>query len=354
MKRYGNLYHKIYDMDNVRMAHENARKGKSHYHEVRMVDADPGMYLGRIQTMLKNKIFKNSHYKVFVKKGRKDRVIHKLPYFPDRIIHHCIVQVCEPIWVPWLIPDTLACLKGRGIHKGVKCIKHALRIDPEGTRYCLKMDVKKFYPSLDHGILKRILARKIKDPDVLWLLGRIIDSTDKGVPIGNYLSQYFGNLYLTGLDHWIKESLGCRYYIRYCDDMVILGADKSKLHEIRREIETYLIDRLSLTLKSDWQVYPVAARGIDFLGYRFFPGYTLLRKSTAFEFKRKMRTIRRGKYDEKYPVSIASTIMSYHGWMRHANCLNLWHRHVDEKIKGILADVCERGGFSNPLEKRFT
>ena len=334
------------------MAHKNAGNGKSHYYEVRMVNADPEKHLGRIQTMLKNKTFQNSHYKVFIKKGRKDRVIHKLPYFPDRIIHHCIVQVLEPIWVPWLIRDTLACLKGRGIHKGVKRIKQALRTDPEGTRYCLKMDVKKFYPSLDHTILKRILARKIKDQDVLWLLGQIIDSTNKGVPIGNYLSQYFGNLYLTGLDHWVKESLGCRYYIRYCDDMVLLGADKSRLHEIRREIETYMIDRLNLVLKSDWQIFPVAVRGIDFLGYRFFPGYTLLRKSTALQFKRKMAYLKL-HWKCMEPISVVSMVMSYHGWMKHANCLNLWHKHVDGKINWVLARACEKGGFSNPLEKKF-
>ena len=341
-------------MENIRQAHENARKGKAHYYEVRKINADPDKYMGRLKNMLKSKTFKNSKYRVFTKKGlKKTRVIHKLPYFPDRIVHHCIVQVLEPIWTPWLIRDTLACLKGRGIHQGVKRILKALRTDVEGTRYCLKMDVKKFYPSLDHDVLKRILARKIKDPDVMWLLGEIIDSTPTGVPIGNYLSQYFGNLYLTGLDHWIKETLKCRHYIRYCDDMVILGDDKARLHDIRLDVEKYLLNNLKLSLKSDWQVFPVAARGIDFLGYRFFPGYTLLRKSTALAFKRKMRDIREGRYHKKDAVTIASTVMSYHGWMKHANCLNLWHRHVDDKTRDILAHACSRGGIRNPLERRF-
>ena len=338
-------------MDNIHAAHENAKKGKNYYHEVKMIDVDPEKYLSQIHMMLKNKTFQNSHYKMFVKKGRKDRIIYKLPYFPDRIIHHCIVQVLEPIWIPWLIRDTLACLKGRGIHRGVKRIKQMFRLDPNGTKYCLKMDVEKFYPSIDHVILKQILAKKIKDPDVLWLLGKIIDSTDSGVPIGNYLSQYFGNIYLNSMDHWIKESLRCQYYIRYCDDMVILAANKSKLHEIRKKIEIYLINKLNLTLKSDWQVFPVGIRGIDFLGYRFFPGFTLLRKSTALQFKRKMVRLKtHWQYME--PISIVSTVMSYYGWMKHANCLNLWHRHIDEKIKKILAHACEKGGFNNPLEKK--
>lgn len=318
-----------------------------------MINQDPDKYLGKIQSILKNKTFINSKYRMFIKKGlKKDRVIHKLPYFPDRIIHHCIVQVLEPIWLPWLIKDTLACLKGRGIHQGVKRIRKALREDPDGTRYCLKMDVKKFYPSLDHRILKNILARKIKDPDVMWLLTEIIDSTREGVPIGNYLSQYFGNVYLTPLDHWIKEQLKCRRYYRYCDDMVILGGDKTRLHACQKEIETYLATRLNLKLKSDWQVFPVEKSGIDFLGYRFFPAYTLLRKSTAQQFKRKMAAIKAGKYQNADPVTIASTVMSYWGWMKHANCLNLWHAHADRPLLEIVKEACQKGAINNPLERR--
>lgn len=340
-------------MDNIKTAHESARKGKAHYHEVRKINADPDKYLCRIQAMLKYKTFNNSKYRVFEKRGPgKARTIHKLPYFPDRIIHHCIVQVLEPIWIPWLIKDTLACLKGRGIHQGVKRIRSAMRTDPENTRYCLKMDVKKFYPSLDHRILKNILARKIKDPDIMWLLGKIIDSTPAGVPIGNYLSQYFGNLYLTPLDHWIKEHHKCRHYFRYCDDMVILGADKANLHAIRKDIDRYLDTRLNLQLKSDWQVFPVAKRGIDFLGYRFFPKYTLLRKSTAQQFKRKMAAIKLGKYQNADPITIPSTVMSYWGWMKHANCLNLWHSHADETIKNIVENACQSAGIQNPMDRR--
>jgi len=343
----------IYDMDNIRDAHKHARAGKLHYHEVQKVDADPEAYLGRIQSMLRDKTFTNSPYKAFIKKGRKNRLIHRLPYFPDRIIHHCIVQVLEPIWTRWMISDTLACIKGRGIHKGVKSIRAALRNNPNGTRYCLKMDVKQFYPSLDHEILKQILARKIKDPNVLWLLHHIIDSTGPGVPIGNYLSQYFGNLYLSTMDHWIKQTLGCRYYIRYCDDMVILGPEKTRLHEIRAEIQAYLANRLKLTLKSDWQVFPVAVRGIDFLGYRFFPSYTLLRKSTALQFKRVMRRITKGTYSRKNPTGIVNQVMSYYGWLIHANCLNLWCNHVNQTILSTMSDICRSARIHNPIERKF-
>jgi len=348
MKRYGNLYHKIYDMDNIHMAHENAKRGKKHYHEVKMVDTNPEFYFEHIQSILKNKTFQNSEYKVFIKKGKKDRTIHKLPYYPDRIIHHCIVQVLEPIWVSWLIKDTLACLSGRGIHKGVKRIKQMLRTDPEGTCYCLKMDVKKFYPSVDHDVLKGLIRRKIKDNDLLWLLDEIIDS-EPGIPIGNYLSQYFGNLYLSGFDHWMKEEKGCKNYYRYCDDVVVLCADKSRLHELRKEVEQYLNNELNLKLKENWQIFPVDKRGIDFLGYRFYHGYTLLRKSITKRMKNRLKTIQR-KGLTLNPVQVISSVMSYYGWLKHANCRNLLNKYFNKDIFWIVKQKAKEANQCNPLQ----
>jgi len=353
MKRYGNLYPKMCAMENIRVAHEAARKGKSHYREVLMVNADTDSYLVQIRDMLVNKTFQNAPYRVFEKiDQRKNRVIHKLPYFPDRIVHHAIVQVLEPIWMAGFIPDTLACIKGRGIHAGVKKIKRALHADPEGTRYCLKMDVRKFYPTMDHDILLGILAKRIKDPNVMWLLNEIIRSTPSpGLPIGNYLSQYFGNVYLSGLDHQIKEQMQCRHYWRYCDDMVILDGDKTRLHRLRCDIVQALTD-IKLEMKDDWQVFPVADRGLDFMGYRFFPGYTLLRKSTVQQFKRAMRRLKK-YWRRMQPITVVSTVMSYYGWMKHANCLHLWLSHVDSEVRRIVAVVCAAANIRNPLTRRY-
>ncbi len=347
MKRYGNLYPKIWDLDNIKLAHKNARKGKLHYQEVQMVNANEEKYALIIQDMLKNKTFRNSEYEIFIKKDSgKERQIYKLPYFPDRIIHHCIMQVLEQIWVNTLITDTYSSLKDKGIHKGVKRIKNALK-DKENTRYCLKMDVRKFYPSIDHNILKSIIRQKIKDPDVLWLMDEIINSTD-GVPIGNYLSQYFGNLYLSGLDHWIKETAGCKYYFRYCDDMVILHSDKQHLSQLRRDISNYLEFRLSMKLKDNWQVFPVSERGIDFLGYRFYHNHTILRKSIATRFKQRMKQIKT-KHRFLTPINILSGVMSYHGWMKYADCHNLWDKYIDTGIIDIVNDTCLQNNLNNPL-----
>ncbi|MBC2746274.1 MAG: reverse transcriptase [ANME-2 cluster archaeon] len=334
MKRYGNLYHKILDLDNIALAHINARKGKSHYIEVQMVNNNPGFYFRQIHEMLKNKTFQNSEYDVFVKSDNgKEREIFKLPYFPDRIIHHCILQVLEPIWVSTLIHDTYSSLKGRGIHMGLRRIKKAL-CDKPNTEYCLKMDVRKFYPSIDHDILKKVLRQKIKDNDVLWLLDEIIDSTD-GVPIGNYISQHFGNIYLSGLDHYIKEDLHCKYYFRYCDDMVILHSDKEHLAHLRIKINAYLKDKLNLQLKSNWQTFPVNKRGIDFLGYKFYHTHILLRKSIATTLKNKMAHIKLNSCMPKSPNTLSS-VMSYNGWMKHCNCHNLHKKHIDSIILSIV------------------
>jgi hypothetical protein len=297
-------------MDNIELAHKRARRGKHYYAEVAMVDADPERFLGEIHRLLVGKAFRNSDYTVLIRKeGPKEREIWRLPYYPDRIIHHCILNVLEPILMRCYIRDTYAALPGRGIHDGVKRVRKALK-DVAGTQYCLKLDVRKFYQSVDHGVLKMALRRKIKDPDLLWLMDAIIDSAP-GVPIGNYTSQHFANFVLSGFDHWVKEVLGARCYFRYCDDMVLLGSDKAELHEWKRRIEGYLEDVLRLEVKGNWQVFPVAARGIDFLGYRFFHGYTLVRKSIVKPFKRRFRAGNR------------RSMAAYNGWFKWADTHNL-------------------------------
>lgn len=349
MKRYGNLYAKIWDIDNVREAHKNAQRGKKHYREVQMVNANPEKYLTQIQAMLRDKTFRNSPYEVFTKiDSGKEREIYKLPYYPDRIIHHAVMQVLEPIWMKTFIMDTYAALKGRGIHKGVKRVKEAL-YDRENTRYCLKFDVRKFYPSIDHDALKAILRRKIKDPDVLWLLDEVIDSAD-GIPIGNYLSQYFGNLYLTYFDHWMKEIKHCHYYFRYCDDVVVLHGDKEFLHQLLGEVQDYLAANLKLSIKENWQVFPVDARGIDFLGYRFFHDYALLRKSIARRFKAKTLRVKQ-HWAEMSTSQVVNGVMSYWGWVRHGNCLNLAQSYLGNEVRRCITQKCKASGIRNPLRR---
>lgn len=311
MKRIGNLYHKIYSLDNLRLADEKARKGKRNSYGVKFHDRNREANLQKLHRELKEKTFQTSAYEIFNIYEPKEREIYRLPYFPDRIMHHAVMNVLEPIWMSIFTADTYSCIKGRGIHSCAEKLKKQLQNDVQGTQYCLKLDVKKFYPSINHDSLKAILARKIKDEDLLWLLGEVIDSAT-GVPIGNYLSQYFANLYLAYFDHWMKEEKQQRYYYRYADDIVVLAETKAELHQLFREIETYLEKNLQLKIKENYQVFPVAKRGIDFVGYRFWHTHTLLRKRIKKNFA---KAVAKGKGKE--------TLVSYMGWAKHCNSINL-------------------------------
>ena len=310
MKRIGNLYEKIYSIENLQLADEIARKGKSKQPGVIGHDRTREANIQKLHEMLKEKTYKTSEYTTFTIFEPKERVIFRLPYFPDRITHHAVMNVLELIFVSVFTADTYSCIKGKGIHAAAYAVKHALRDVPR-TQYCLKLDIRKFYPNVDHVTLKQLLRRKIKDKDLLWLLDEIIDSTD-GLPIGNYLSQYFANFYLTYFDHWIKETLQVKYYFRYADDLVILSSSKPYLHQLLAEIRTYMNDRLKLTIKGNNQVFPVDARGIDFVGYVFRHTHILLRKSIKQNFARMLKTRRNEK-----------SIASYNGWAAHCNSRNL-------------------------------
>lgn len=146
------------------------------------------------------------------------------------------------------------------------------------------MDIRHFYPSIDHELLKQIYRKKLKDPELLKLLDDIVDSAP-GVPIGNYISQFFANLFLTYFDHYLKEDLKVRFYLRYADDMVILSSDKVVLHNILNRIQQKMKE-LHLILKPNYQIFPVEDRGIDFLGYIFRHKYTLLRKRMKLRAKK--------------------------------------------------------------------
>lgn len=308
-------------MDNLRLAHANAQKGKQKYKEVIHVNEFEPYYLQKLQDMLIDKTFKNSEYRVFklIDKG-KEREIYSLPYFPDRILHHAILQVIEPIWKSILVRNTFQSIKGRGVEDGRRKVVKSIR--GKDAKYCLQFDVSKFYPSIDNEILKEIIRKKITDKRVLWLLYEIIDST-KGVPIGNYLSQYLGNLYLAYFDHWVKEKLKIKHYFRYCDDVILIHPEKDYLQYCFVKIEYYLEKNLKLKIKKNHQVYPIKKRRIDFLGFRFDNRKTYLRKRTVKNFK---KTVKRFGKDK----SAAKGITSYYGWFTHSDSWKLWNKYIKD------------------------
>lgn len=310
MKRKNNFYTDIISMENLRLAEKKARKGKGHQYGVKLFDHHPEANLLSLHERLKNKTYKTSPYKTFTIYEPKERLISCLPY-TDRIVHHAVMNLLEKVFIDMFTADTYSCIKGRGIGGFFRNFRKALQ-DVPGTQYCLQIDIKKFYPSITHRILKHQLRRKFKDQDLLWLLEGIIDSAP-GVPIGNYLSQFFANFYLTGFDHWIKEVLGVKYYFRYSDDIRIMCATKEELHELLAKIKEYFKEILNLEVKSNYQIFSVDIRGVDVVGYRFFRYHTLLRKSIKQSFARAMA---------RKHINLLS-VAGHWGWAKHADTKHL-------------------------------
>lgn len=318
MKRIGFLFEQICSYQNLLLATYNASKGKRQRDEVIKFEADLENNLRQLQEELRSRTYTTSDYTVFVKYEPKRREIYKLPY-RDRVVQWAIMQVLEPLWTPTFTADTYACIKGRGIHSLLKKIRKDLRDDPDGTHYCFKLDVRKFYPSINHDILKTVIRKKIKDPDVLWLLDDIIDSAD-GVPIGNYISQYFANLYLSELDHLVRDFLGVRYYYRYADDIVILSGSKQFLSGVMVFVNDYLNNDRMLDMKRNYQIFPVDARGIDFIGYVIYRTHCLARKRNKKALCREVSKMRRrGLADDDIRLALASRL----GFMVHCDSKHL-------------------------------
>lgn len=318
MKRKGYLFERICSMENLLQAFHNASNGKRKRDEVKRFEADLDANLRQLQAELTTRTYTTSAYEVFIKYEPKRREIYKLP-FRDRVVQWAIMQVLEPVWTPQFTSNTHACIRGRGIHSLLRQLRTDLRRDPDGTRYCLKIDVRKFYPSIDHGILKQVIRRKLKDSDVLWLLDGIIDSAS-GVPIGNYISQYFANLYLSELDHLLKEDVGVRYYYRYADDIVLLSDSKEYLSGVLVYINHYLNESRLLTLKSNFQIYPVESRGIDFVGYVTYHTHCLARKRNKQGLCRELAALRKkGLPDEEIRLRVAARM----GFMKHCDSNHL-------------------------------
>lgn len=387
MKNTQDLYSKICSMDNLRLAHKNAKSGKGWYAEVKKVDNNLDYYLRKLQDTLINHTYKTSHYETFKKKeGRKERDIYKLPYYPDRIAQWAILQVIEPYLLRHMTKDTYSAIPKRGMQpivnqlrgyykeykdaEGNKCkrwIPSVLVSDPEGTKYCLKLDIRKYYPSMVHDVLKRRYMEVFKDKELLWLLDEIVDSISTfpaneenieilntlgvpvniifddegrgfvdgvGIPIGNYLSQYDGNFNLAPMDHWLREKQGVKYYYRYMDDMVILGSSKEELHRLKREIDTFLAENNKQVVKDNWQVFPSKVRGIDFVGYRFFGEYTLLRKSTCKNMKRKLIKISNKRENNVSPTfSEWCSFNSYSGWLKNCDSYRLYQKYFAPNVE---------------------
>lgn len=320
-QRHGNLFATIASRDNLQAAYLKSRKGKRHMRNVIAFERDAEDRLDRIHHSLLAGTFTTSAYQEKIIYVPKERTIYVLPFSPDRIVQHALMLVVEPLWDKLMIFDSYACRAGKGQHAGSRRTMEFVR----RYKYCLKCDISKFYPSIDQDVLAGIIRQKIKCRRTLALIDDIIYSFPggKNVPIGNYTSQWFGNLYLHELDRLVKHRYKVGPYLRYCDDFCLFDDDKKRLQGLKAAVGEFLSERLKLTY-SYAEVFPTS-HGVDFLGYRHFPkGYILLRKSTAQRVKRRLRLLPRlleaGKISaDQYRASLAST----RGWLKWANTYHL-------------------------------
>ena len=328
MKSYKHLYESYLSEDNIRLAILNSSKGKRDRPVVRYylpscsADGDPdGEIMKRVRGFASD--FHNADHKpVEIYDGitRKKRTII-VPRYYEQIVHHMTVNVLIPIFEHGMYEHSYASLPGRGAHRGKKVIEKWIRKDPKSVKYCLKMDVRKFFDSIPHDVLLRKLEKIIDDEEFLGVIREILSVTETGLPLGFYTSQWLANWYLDELDHYIKEVLRAPHYMRYMDDMVIFGSNKRELHRIRAAIDEYLKTRLGLELKENWQVFRFdyidrdgnhRGRFLDYMGFRFYRDRTTIRRSIMLKATRKARRIGRKEKPSIYEVR---QMTSYLGWI---------------------------------------
>ena len=284
MKRAGNLIERIADSDNLRLAFFKACRGKRFKAEVLRFRESLNEKLSRLRAEILDGEICWGPYHTFKIFDPKERVICAAP-FRDRVAHHAIMNVCEPNFESFQIFDSYACRKEKGLDRA---LERAVCFSSAGDWF-LKMDVRKYFDSINHEVLRAMVRRRFKDRHVLRLFDSLLDthetSAGRGLPIGNLTSQYFANHYLALLDHHVKEALRCRRYVRYMDDFVVWSNSRAGLIATRKEIETFLREQLKQNLKT--VNLNACERGMTFLGYRVFPHGARLARRSRDRFRRK-------------------------------------------------------------------
>lgn len=295
MKRYGYLIEKVVEESNLLEAFSMVMRGKKRSRTVRYFKKNRDKILTELADEIRSGKYAPSGFREFeVVENGKVREIQSLP-FKDRIALHAIMAVLHrEVLGSMMIRDTYASLPKRGIHDGLNRVRKALK-DRQNTAYCLKLDLRKFYHSIDREVLVARLRRKIKDETMMQTLIQIIYSYGPGLAIGYHSSQLLGNFYLCLLDHYMKSELGVKYYFRYCDDIVILSPTKEYLHGIFDKLRDLVEGKLHLTIKPNYQIFPVEARGIDFLGYVIRHDYVLVRKHIKKRVARRLHKLKSKK-----------------------------------------------------------
>ena len=316
MKRLGDIYGRLCSYANLEAAFGQVQKGKRGRPDIQEWRSHLEQHLNRLLDDLLHEDFRFGNYTVFQVFDPKPRTIYAADV-RERVIHHAVINVCGERLEAALIDDSYACRRGKGQWKAVERAQEFAR----RHEWCLKLDIKSYFDSIDQQILLKLLARKIKDAQLLRLIECLLASyataPGKGLPIGNLTSQYFANLYLAPFDRWASE-IPHRGYVRYMDDMLLFG-ERTELREVLRNAHDFLGEHLQLTIKHGGSIQPVA-NGVDFLGLRIFPRFRLLNQRSKRRFRLRMRDL-----DERFARGDCSEAE----YQKKATALTAFVKHAD-------------------------
>lgn len=348
VKRKGGLYSDIASFENIYSAYRLARRGHSEDREALEFERSLEENLIDLCNRLQWDMWAPDPLRTFTIYEPKQREIF-VSSFRDRVAHHAIMRVVSPIWNSLFINDSYACRVGKGCHYGVERITKFLRAETSGgvEAYCLKGDIKKFFPSIHLGTMMRIIERKLKCTKTLSVLESVIynghnkaDIGARNLPIGSLVSQWCANLYLNELDQFVKHQLKAKHYGRYMDDFVIIRSSKADLCRDMDEIRGFIGRELLLELNPKTSIFPTS-RGVDFMGYRMWPTHRLVRKATIYRASRRFKSLARGYEDGSVSVAtIRGSLASWKGICQHANAELAYCRCI-EPVSDILENIEE-------------
>ncbi len=292
MKTYKKLYQELCSEENITLAFKKAQKRKSRKPYVIEFKENLDENLKILREELLSEEYKPKPLRTFIIRDPKVRKIRK-SYFVDRIVHHAIYNILEPIFEKRFIYDSFANRMGKGTLNAIKRFdKFKQKVSKNNTRNCyvFKADVKHYFDEVNHSILIKILRKKINDGRLISLISKVLKNhSDRvGMPLGNMTSQFFANVYLNELDKFVKNELKAKYYIRYVDDFVILHSNKDILESYKEKIDIFLKEKLQLELHPNKSKILLLKRGISFLGFRNYPYHRLLRKANIRTMKKRI------------------------------------------------------------------
>lgn len=331
-----NIFDKITSLENLFLAWREFRRGKRNKSDVQQFEFNLEDNLFQLHRELSAKTYRHFHYTSFYTKDPKLRHIHKATV-RDRVLHHAVFRILYPIFDKTFIFDSYSCRLDKGAHKAVDRLeKFARKLSKNNRRniFALKCDIRRFFDSVNQGILLELIKKKIQDNTAIWLIERIIKSFRQdrggGLPLGNVTSQLFANIYLNELDQFVKHKLRVRYYLRYCDDFVVLEKDKESLIRLVPLIDNFLKAKLKLALHFDKIIIRKYHQGIDFLGYLVLPHCRVLRTKTKRRMFRKIekqcQDFRAGLVSEE---SFNQSLQSYFGVLKHCQGYKISRKIID-------------------------